>query len=118
MGSHGDIAARYGGLTAFDATHRALPSALRVKDGRVLIAVNDRGARYPITIDPLVQQGAKLVGSTTCALGSGSHVGASVALSQDGNTALIGGNIDNQSHGAAWVFIRSGSTWSQQGPKI
>ncbi len=63
MGSRGEMAARYGGLTAFDATHRALPSALRVKDGRVLIAVNDRGARYPITIDPLVQQGDKLSGS-------------------------------------------------------
>ena len=61
VGSRGAIAARYGGLTAFDATHRALPSALRVKDGRVLIAVNDRGARYPVTIDPLIQQGGKLV---------------------------------------------------------
>ena len=61
LGSRGEIAARYGGLTAFDATHRALPSALRVKDGRVLIAVNDRGARYPVTVDPLVQQGGKLV---------------------------------------------------------
>ncbi len=71
VGSHGEIAARYGGLTAFDATHRALPSALRVKDGRVLIAVNDRGARYPITIDPLVQQGGKLVGPTTSTLGAG-----------------------------------------------
>ena len=60
LGSRGDIAARYGGLTAVDATGRHLPSALSVSDGRVLIAVNDSGARYPITIDPLVQQGGKL----------------------------------------------------------
>ncbi len=63
VGSRGDIAARYGGLTAVDATGRHLPSALSVAGGRVLLAVNDRGARYPITIDPLVQQGAKLVPS-------------------------------------------------------
>ena len=61
VGSRGDIAARYGGLTAVDATGRHLPSTLSVTDGRVVIAVNDRGARYPITIDPLVQQSGKLV---------------------------------------------------------
>ena len=42
----------------------------------------------------------------------------SVALSADGNTALIGGSGDNDSVGAAWVFTRSGSTWTQQGEKL
>ncbi|HXD63214.1 MAG TPA: hypothetical protein VNV17_01280, partial [Solirubrobacteraceae bacterium] len=50
MGSRGDIAARYGGLTAVDATGRHLPSALSVVGGRVVISVDDRGARYPLTI--------------------------------------------------------------------
>jgi hypothetical protein len=40
--------------------------------------------------------------------------GHSVALSEDGNTALIGGYRDNISLGAAWAFLRSGSTWSEQ----
>jgi len=40
--------------------------------------------------------------------------GESVALSEDGNTALIGGYRDNISLGAAWAFLRSGSTWSEQ----
>jgi hypothetical protein len=44
--------------------------------------------------------------------------GESVALSSDGNTALIGGNNDHGGIGAAWVFTRSGSTWSQQGAKL
>jgi hypothetical protein len=40
--------------------------------------------------------------------------GASVALSADGNTALVGGPLDNGNAGAAWVFTRSGTTWTQQ----
>jgi hypothetical protein len=44
--------------------------------------------------------------------------GISGVLSADGNTALIGGPHDNLEAGAAWVFTRSGSTWSQQGAKI
>ena len=44
--------------------------------------------------------------------------GGGVALSADGSTALIGGWNDGQEYGAAWVFTRSGSTWTQQGPKI
>ena len=47
--------------------------------------------------------------------GAGAEFGASVALSADGNTALIGGYGDNSNTGAAWVFTRSGSTWTQQG---
>ena len=43
---------------------------------------------------------------------------ASVALSADGNTALIGGFGDNEGAGAAWVFTRSGATWTQQGEKL
>ena len=50
-------------------------------------------------------------------IGPGSF-GSSLALSTNGNTALIGGNSDNTCTGAAWVFARSGETWSQQGPKL
>ena len=61
------------------------------------------------------QQGAKLVG--TGAVG-GANEGVSVALSADGNTAIVGGYIDNTFTGAAWVFTRSGGVWSQQGAKL
>jgi hypothetical protein len=44
--------------------------------------------------------------------------GTSVALSADGNTAIVGGADDNAEVGAAWVFTRSGSAWTQQGPKL
>jgi hypothetical protein len=42
------------------------------------------------------------------------HFGRSVALSADGNTALIGAFNKNFTKGVAYVFMRSGSTWSQQ----
>jgi hypothetical protein len=49
--------------------------------------------------------------------------GWSVALSADGNTAIVGGpGDDSVSHdggiGAAWVFTRSGGVWTQQGNKL
>jgi hypothetical protein len=61
------------------------------------------------------QQGEKLTGTNE--IGEGDF-GWSVALSGDGNTALIGGLSDNDYVGAAWVFTRSGSTWTQQGEKL
>ena len=62
------------------------------------------------------QQGLKLVGSG--AAGAASQ-GISVSLSADGNTALVGGQTDNNpAVGAVWVWTRSGSTWTQQGPKL
>lgn len=46
------------------------------------------------------------------------NFGSSVAISGDGNTAVIGAYGDNSSRGAAYVFVRSGGVWTQQGPKI
>ena len=78
------------------------------------------------------QQGAPLVGDCTASctgpngtgeVGAGLF-GAGVSLSEDGNTALVGGPGDSGPFanaigpGAAWVFTRAGSTWSQQGSKL
>jgi hypothetical protein len=60
-------------------------------------------------------------------LGSGysgsSLQGTSVALSADGNTALVGGAGDGGenrqlNNGATWIFKRSGVTWTQVGSKL
>ncbi len=113
---------RYGGLSATDAGGRSLRSWLALSGGRVLLRVDARGARYPLRIDPFIHQGEKLTVSGLA--GPYGYVGMSVALSADGNTALIGAPADNSGasgleyHGAAWVFTRSGSTWTQQGEKL
>ncbi len=44
--------------------------------------------------------------------------GRSVALSADGDTAMIGGPFDENGVGAVWVFTRSGSAWTQEGAKL
>ena len=43
-----------------------------------------------------------------------SKQGFSVAVSSDGNTAIVGGPFDNSGAGAAWVFTRNGGTWTEQ----
>jgi len=56
------------------------------------------------------QQGNKLVG--TGAVGAG-YQGYSVCLSDDSNTAIVGGYADNTNIGAAWVF-----TWENPLPTL
>ncbi len=106
---------RYTGLLASDAGGRALHSWLQLDGGRLLLRVNATGARFPLRIDPMIQQGEKLTG--TGDTGSG-RFGYSVALSGDGDTALIGARYRSPDAGGAWVFTRSGSTWAQQGGKL
>ena len=76
------------------------------------------------------KQQAKLTTSNQgegCDENTGSSFGWSVALSGDGNTALIGAprycTYDSQTgdtllSGVAWVFVRSGKKWTQQGPML
>ena len=70
---------------------------------------------YPVKIDPFDQQGPALTGSGAS---GDARFGASVALSGNGTTALVGGWKDASEAGAAWVFTRSGESWTQQGPKL
>jgi len=61
------------------------------------------------------QQGNKLVGTDA----SGTALqGNSISLSANGNTLAVGGSNDASNIGATWIFIRSGTTWTQQGNKL
>jgi len=116
IGRAGRAALRYSGLSASDAWGHALASRLELRAGRILLRVEASGARYPLRIDPLVQQGEKLTGGGE--RGEEGGFGFSAALSPGGEYALIGGPSDSGKVGAAWVFTRSGSTWTEQGPKL
>lgn len=58
------------------------------------------------------QQGNKLVGSG--GISSSQNQGYAVALSADGNTAIVGARNDDDNHGAAYIYRRTGTTWTQQ----
>jgi hypothetical protein len=75
------------------------------------------GAFYTLTRSGTTwtQQGTKHVVSGASAT---AYVGTSCALSADGSTALIGGSGDTTEKGAFWVWLRSGTTWAQQGSKM
>src|SRR5436190_7418288 len=60
------------------------------------------------------QQGPKLV--ATDSAGSAQQ-GASVGLSADGSTAIVGGPTDNDK-GASFIFTRADGSWRQQGAKL
>ena len=92
------------------------------------LAIDERGARYPLTIDPIAQQ-AYLKASNTEASYTDyfDEFGYSVAVS--GNTVVVGAWVEdgsatgvngNQSDnsaffsGAAYVFVRNGTNWTQQ----
>ncbi|HUI11165.1 MAG TPA: hypothetical protein VL221_12620, partial [Bacteroidota bacterium] len=64
------------------------------------------------------QEGGKLLGAFAVDGFSGARQGESVALSWDGNTALVGAPLDSLGAGAVWVFTRSGGGWSGEGPKL
>jgi IPT/TIG domain/FG-GAP repeat len=112
--ARGASSLRYGDLLASDARGHVLHSWLVVHGSEILVRVDTQGAVFPLRIDPLVQQ-AKLTGEGEES-GEG-HLGVSVALSADGDTALVGAPGDDDGAGAAWVFTRSGATWTQA-PKL
>lgn len=107
----GRIAMHYGGLTAYDANGLALPTWWQGQGKAVSLRVDDRGAKYPVTIDPFFKQ-AKLSASDEAA---GNFFGYRVAIS--GNTVVVGayladiGSIADQ--GAAYVFVRPAGGWSR-----
>jgi hypothetical protein len=102
---------RYSGLSARDAAGKALRARLEVAGDRLLLKVDDRTARYPVTIDPWVEE-AKLTASDA---GIGDSFGHSVAIS--GDTVVIGAPWakigSNYDQGAAYIFTISGGTATQ-----
>jgi hypothetical protein len=96
--------ARYSDLHAIDAAGRELSSSLATSADRILIRIDDRGAAYPITIDPLIwlEQPQLVANDGT----SNNYFGSSVAV--EGDTAIVGSIIN-----AAYVFERAVGIWTQ-----
>jgi len=105
---------RYTDLFAQQATGAMLPTEMRVAGEHIELRIDDRGARYPLSIDPLVWiQKAKLLASDGAA---GEHFGRAVAI--DGDYALVGAYWDDDqgtTSGSAYIFERDGlGQWPQK----
>ena len=91
--------------------------ALSQQNNTALIGSPNNEAAYVFVstgAETWAQQGPELIGRED----KESFFGHSLALSAAGNTALIGGYADNDGNGAAWLFKRSGTTWTQEGEKL
>ncbi len=119
----GAVVLTYSGLSVFDASGRALPASFTQLGERLLLEVEEQDALYPLTVDPLAQQ-AYLKASNTDAFDEFGH-----SVSVDGDTIVVGARGESSSAtgvngdqgdnsapaaGAAYVFVRNGTTWSQE----
>jgi hypothetical protein len=104
---------RYDHLAAWDADSVPLEAYMSYMPGQVMLHIDDQGAAYPITIDPLIYSEHQVIPVDGEAE---DRFGWSVALW--GDTALIGACSDdvgaNVDQGSAYVFTRNGTTWEQQ----
>jgi hypothetical protein len=125
LDAQGNAALDYNNLRAWDADGRALAAHFASDGDQLVLSVDAGAARYPITIDPVLQQHAYLKASNT---DEGDLFGNSIAIA--GDTVVVGapredsdatgingnqsGNSANDS-GSAYVFVRDGAgNWSQQ----
>jgi hypothetical protein len=88
-------------------------------DGSMALVGGDEAAYIFVRSGAGWTQQAKLTGSDA---GAGSSFGGSVALAADGSRALVGANhapatfcpFAGKTCGAAYVFVRNGSVWSEE----
>ena len=104
------VALHYGGLLATDARGRVLRSWLEFAGSQLLIRVDDRGASYPLRVDPFLQQ-AELTAKEGAAE---DELGDSVAVS--GSTIVVGAPFHeadkHMEQGEAYVFTMPSSGWA------
>ena len=105
---------RYGKLWVTDARGRRVPAVLRAEGRKIWIRIEGRGWKYPLRVDPLVwlEQAASLPSG----LGSDSGFGYSVALSGNGEVAIVGVPGVNSGTGAAYVYTYDSTTGTWGAP--
>ena len=111
----------YGKLTVLDALRKQLAAHMEASadGGEITLVVDDRGASYPIVIDPIIADLKQILDATSAPVGigigpqAGAQFGDAVAI--DGNLAVVGAWLDDlfaADSGLVYFFSRTGSTWS------
>ena len=107
---NGAVAAVYSDLWAFDARGELLAARMELRHGRLWLVVDDREARYPLEVDPLIWvERSKLLATDGVA---GDNLG--LAVSASGDSALVGAPYDDEHTGAAYLFARTATAWTQR----
>jgi hypothetical protein len=125
LDNHGARLLRYGGLVAHDSANHELASQLRVDGSEVAIVIDDAGATYPVSIDPVMTAPAWTAEGDQ----AGSNFGISVATAGDVNgdgfsDVIVGawtfddGQVDE---GRAFLYLGSAAglaltpSWTAEG---
>jgi hypothetical protein len=106
---------RYDDLLVTDARGRSLPATLSVAGDRLRITIDATGARYPLRVDPTVQEAELSPPSGT----GPAAFGSSIAVA--GDTIAVGdpqydASGDGDAIGAVFVFEEHGSSWANATP--
>ncbi len=110
------VSLRFDSLTALDATGRALPAQLQAGRRKIVLRIDDRGARYPLRIDPLLHRAAGLSVDADLSNDNRSYDDLGYAVAGSGNTIVVGAphhTLDGVfQQGAVFVFVRPATGWS------
>ena len=100
-----------GGVFVADTGNNRVRGVEQRLDGNAMRARLWIGAFSALVLALPANAQAKLVPAGELGKGDFGH---SVAISADGDSALVGGWFDDGETGAAWVFARSGTSWIEQ----
>lgn len=118
VGGEGHTSLSMSHLYVTDANGERLPAWLSVNSGTVSIHFDDKGAKYPIDIDPLIA----VLEAKIPTPGNTPNDQFGYGLAFSGNTALVSAPKSDEmgtDSGSAYVFVRqSPGVWVQQGPKL
>jgi hypothetical protein len=108
---HGACAIRYGELHVWDARGVELSSELEVAEATLSIVIDDRGATYPLTIDPLMTSPAWTAESDQASALFGFSVSTAGDVNGDGFSDVIVGAwlYDNGQTDEGRAFVYHGS---------
>ena len=113
LDEHGARVMRYAELKVWDAEGRPVPSHLKLDGAELAILVEDEGAAYPLTVDPLMTSPAWTVESNQVGAALGISVATAGDVNGDGFSDVVVGahQYDNghSNEGRAYVYHGSPS---------
>jgi hypothetical protein len=102
---------QYGALTAFDAEKKPLKSRFELAGTTIRMVIDDAGAVYPITVDPLITSPAWTAEGNQDGAYFGCSVGTAGDVNGDGYSDIIVGayGYDNGETNEGMAFVYTGS---------